>query len=260
MRIPSRLGFIGGGRVTRIILEGFRRKGVEFAEIVVSDVSEEALTRIHTFYPEARTCLGDNAAPAGCDLVFLALHPPAYGGVLDEIKGVIGPGAILVSLAPKITIARLSERMGGFSRIARVIPNAPSIVGAGYNPVAFSPSLHAQDRDVITGLLEALGEGPEVPEKDLEAYAILAAMGPTYFWFQWEEMESLGADFGLSSEDTRKTLSAMVRGAAEAYFHSGLAVTDVADLIPVKPLKDDEEDIRSRYRKRLIPLYERIKP
>jgi len=260
MKNPTSLGFIGGGRVARIILGGFRKKGKECAEIVVSDVSEEALARIRALHPGARTTLADNRAPAACDLVFLALHPPACGAALDEIKGVLSPEAVLISLAPKVTMARISEKLGGFSRVVRMIPNAPSLVGAGYNPVAFSPALENQDWAVISRVLAALGECPEVPEKDLEAYAILAAMGPTYFWFQWEELETLGAGFGLSSEDVRKALAATVGGAARAYFESGLPAGEVMDLIPVKPLKDDEEDIRSRFRQRLGPLYEKIKP
>ncbi len=130
MKDPMSLGFIGGGRVTRSVLEGFLKKGKEFAEIVVSDLSEEALARVRALHPGARTVLADNRIPAACDLVFLALHPPACGAALDEIKGVPRPDAVLVSLAPKITIARISEKLGGFSRVARMIPNAPSIVGA----------------------------------------------------------------------------------------------------------------------------------
>jgi pyrroline-5-carboxylate reductase len=254
------LGFIGGGRITRIILEGFRKKGLDFREVVVSDMDQGALSRLRERYPAVRTSPGDNRAPAGCDLVFLALHPPACSAALDEITGTLKPGAVLVSLAPKITIARISERLGGFSRIARMIPNAPSIIGAGYNPIALSPALDPRDKERLNGLFKALGECPEVPEKDLEAYAILAAMGPTYFWFQWEELENLGAGFGLTREEARKTLSAMISGAAQTYFHSGLTGGEVVDLIPVKPLKDDEEDIRSRYRLRLGPLYDKIKP
>jgi pyrroline-5-carboxylate reductase len=34
-------------------------------------------------------------------------------------------------------------------------------------------------------LLDSLGAHPVVPEETLEAYAILVAMGPTCFWFQW---------------------------------------------------------------------------
>jgi pyrroline-5-carboxylate reductase len=260
MKDPMSLGFIGGGRVTRIILEGFRKKGKEFAEIVVSDVSEEALARVRAIAPGSRTVQADNKAPASCDLVFLALHPPACGAVLDEIKGALRPDAVLVSLAPKLTIARISESLGGFSRVGRMIPNAPSIVGAGYNPITYPPGLDNQELAAISGALEALGECPEVPEKDLEAYAILAAMGPTYFWFQWEELESLGTGFGLRNEDARKALAAMVGGAAKAYFGSGLSAAEVMDLVPVKPLKDDEEDIKSKYRLRIKPLYGKIKP
>ena len=148
----------------------------------------------------------------------------------------------------------------GGGRVARIIPNAPSIVGAGYNPVAFSPALDGEEKEHLCALFSALGECPEVPEKDLEAYAVLAAMGPTYFWFQWEELEALGAGFGLDREVLRKALSAMIEGAVRTYFSSGFAGPEVMDLIPVKPLKDDEEGIRDAFRKRLVPLYEKIKP
>jgi hypothetical protein len=40
-----------------------------------------------------------------------------------------------------------------------------------------------------------------VPEEALEAYAILAAMGPTCFWFQWQTMRELAAAFGLVPAD-----------------------------------------------------------
>ncbi len=253
-------GFIGGGRVARIILEGFQRKGVELPEVVVSDIDPAALDRLREKFPGIRTMPGDNKASAACDTVFLALHPPACPGALDEIKGSLKSGAVLISLAPKITMALISERLGGFARVARMIPNAPSIVGAGYNPIAFAPALAREEQEDLRALFSALGECPAVPEKDLEAYAVLAAMGPTYFWFQWEELEALGAGFGLDREALRNALSAMVEGAGQAYFHSGLTGPEVMDLIPVKPLKEDEEDIRSRFRQRLVPLYEKIKP
>ena len=36
-------------------------------------------------------------------------------------------------------------------------------------------------------------------EDKLEAYAILTAMGPTYFWFQWQELLQIGLSFGLDA-------------------------------------------------------------
>jgi pyrroline-5-carboxylate reductase len=40
------LGFIGGGRVTRIILGGFQRNGLDFSEVVASDMKHDALSRL----------------------------------------------------------------------------------------------------------------------------------------------------------------------------------------------------------------------
>ncbi len=88
----------------------------------------------------------------------------------------------MISLAPKWTIAKLSGLLNGFTRIARMIPNAPSIAGHGSNPIAYSPSLTAQDRSALAELFAGLGELPEVEEGKLESYALLTAMGPTYLW------------------------------------------------------------------------------
>lgn len=253
------IGFIGGGRVTRIILEGFQRKGTEFKEVFVSDANPDVLVSLKSKFQNIKTS-SDNRQPASGDAVFIALHPAAVLPALDEIKSSLKPEAVLVPLAPKITIVKISETLGGFNRIVRMIPNAPSIVNEGYNPVAFGNGISQQERDELLRLFSALGECPAVKEETLEAYAVLAAMGPTYFWFQWEELENLGAAFGLEKEEARRTLSAMIRGAERAYFRSGLASAEVMELIPVKPLKDDEEDIRSRFRQRLQPLFEKIKP
>jgi hypothetical protein len=67
---------------------------------------------------------------AAADYVFLALHPPALPGALAEIKPLLQRDAILVSLAPKVPIAML-EQLAGTRRVARMIPNAPSIIGQG---------------------------------------------------------------------------------------------------------------------------------
>ena len=139
------MGFIGGGRITRIILEAWNRKRMLPASVIVSDTSAEVLQKLKEKFPKIQTVQGDNAKAAGQDLVFLALHPPAVGGGLAEIRATLKPGAVLVSLAPRFTIKALSEGLGGFDRIVRMIPNAPSIVGEGYNPVAFGPGISKKE-------------------------------------------------------------------------------------------------------------------
>ncbi len=253
------IGFIGGGRVTRIILEGFKRKSKLPEQIIVSDTNIEVLNGLKEKFPGIRVSPNDNKKPASASIVFVALHPPAISGVLGEIKGCLKADATIISLAPKISITKVSELLGGFQRIVRIIPNAPSVVNAGYNPVAFSRVFTEKEKDQLNNILSVLGECPEVAEEKLEAYAILTAMGPTYLWFQLYELQEIGKSFGLTSDEVAYGISGMVQGTAKSLFESGLSSSEVMDLVPVRPLGDEEENIRNIYRTKLEGLYKKLK-
>jgi pyrroline-5-carboxylate reductase len=253
------VGFIGGGRVAHIILGGWLKAGKLPDRIVVSDVSLDALNRLQARFPGIRIAPNDNKSPASQDMVFLGLHPPAVAGCVAEIKSCLKPDAILISLAPKLSIARLSDGLGGFKSIVRLIPNAPSIIGEGYNPVVFSAAMDEAQRAEVLSLLDCLGKCPEVEEGKLEAYAIVTAMGPTYLWFQLNELQAIAESFGLSHEEARAGIAEMVAGTGKTLFQSGLPAEQVIDLIPVKPLGEEEGNIKSAYHARLEGLYQKLK-
>jgi pyrroline-5-carboxylate reductase len=140
-----------------------------------------------------------------------------------------------------------------------MIPNAPSAIGRGFNPVAFAENLDSTAVQKLEGLFSPWGEFPEVPEGDLEAYAIVSAMGPTYLWFQWQILRDLAADFGLSREVADKALLATIAGSAELLLAHDRVPEQVMDMIPVKPLQPDEEVFRTAYSQRLTALYEKLK-
>ena len=252
------IGFIGGGRVTRILLAGWTHAGQLATRIVVTDPNGEALARLKVRFSSIATT-SDPAEAAAQDIVFLATHPPVVAEAAGRAAGALQPSALLVSLAPKITIARLTALLGGFARIARVNPNAPSIIGAGFNPVAFGPALTAADRATVAALFAPLGENPEVAEEKIEAFAMLTAMGPTYFWFQLQALRELAVGFGLTEAEASAGMKRMVCGAARTLADSGLAPAEVMDLVPVKPLAEMETQVLEFYRTRLPALHQKIK-
>jgi pyrroline-5-carboxylate reductase len=252
------IGFIGGGRVARILLGGLERAGAFPATCVVSDLDAKVLETLRGRFPGIHTTGADNAEPARQEIVFGALHPPVLKEALPGVGKHLRPGAIFVSLAPVIRIPGLHGALRGFGRVARMIPNAASIVGSGFNPIAFAEGIDQEARKNLVDWLGALGECPEVPDEDLEAYAILTAMGPTYFWYQFAELVRLGIDLGLDEESTRHALERMLHGGVEAFFGSGLMADEVIDLIPVKPLEATEDGVREAYRTRLRALHDKL--
>jgi pyrroline-5-carboxylate reductase len=175
------------------------------------------------------------------------------------VRAALAPDTVLVSLAPKVTLAALSAG-AGTSRVARVIPNAPSILGQGYNPVAFGAGLDAAARASVSGLLAPLGEAPEVDEAHLEAYAILSGMCPTYFWFQWQTLREIAAGMGLPRPAADAALRSTIAGALAVLLDSGLTPEAVIDLVPVKPLAAAESAIAAAYWEALPALYAKIRP
>lgn len=253
------VGFVGGGRIARIFLAAWTRAGKVPARVVVADPNAEALAKLKTQYPGIETT-GDLKLAASTAVVFLATHPPIVAQAAAAIREALAPSALLVSLAPKFTVAQLSALLGGFGRIARANPNAAAVVGDGMNPVFFSAELRPEERAQLRSLLAPLGECPEVAEEKLEAYAVFTAMGPTYLWFQLQELRTLAVSFGLSAAEADAGLKQLVKGATNTLVDSGLSPAEVMDLIPVKPLAEMEPQVREFYRTRLPALFQKIKP
>ena len=253
----TQVAFIGGGRVARILVGGWQRASALPPVVLVHEPDDAAFGALESVAPAVRRASVEEAA--GAAVVFLALHPPAIPGALAAIRAALGRDAVLVSLAPKITIAALSAG-AGTTRVARMIPNAPSILGLGYNPVAFAAGLDAAAKARLTDMLAPLGQAPEVDEAHLEGYAILSGMGPTYFWFQWQALREIAAGMGLPPQAADAALRSTMTGAVATLLDSGLAPAAVIDLVPVKPLAAAEAAIEAAYRDALPALYAKIRP
>jgi pyrroline-5-carboxylate reductase len=251
------LGFIGGGRITKIFLQAFANKKAEFESVVVFDTNAEVLAALKVQFPFIST--GDLNQAASQSTVFIALHPPMIMETLGNIAGVVSNDALVISLAPKISIEKIASKLKT-AKIVRMIPNATSYINEGYNPVTFAESFDQADKKVVLEILKMLGNTFEVDEQKLEAYAILSAMLPTYFWFQWKELTSLGDPMGLTEEESNIAIQQTLQAAMNLYFESGLSPEQVMDLIPVRPIGEHQEQIIDIYQTKLLGLFEKIKP
>ncbi len=253
------LGFIGGGRITRIFLQAFVNKKAIFDSISVFDSNPETLQALKQKFPFIET-LDSATEAAQKHVVFLALHPPVIIETLEKISSAVSGKTILISLAPKITIAKMAAVLNTAPQIVRLIPNATSIINHAYNPVSFAPEMSEIQKWYILEMLNLLGHTFETSEDKLEGYALISAMLPTYFWFQWNELEKLGQQFGLSETECRETIYETMNASLNTMYHSGMKPEEAMDLIPVKPIGDSEEHIKAIYQEKLIGLWGKIKP
>ena len=254
----SSIGFIGGGRITKIILQALSNKQIELSSVQVCDTNPEVLKALQQQFPKIQTS-GSAESASKQAIVFIALHPPVIMETLNQIKTSVSEKTQVVSLAPKISIEKIASTLAT-KNIARMIPNATSYINEGYNPVSFSKEFPASDKQTLLGIFNTMGNTFEVEESKLEAYAIVSAMLPTYFWFQWKEMQDLGSQMGLNDSESIETVQQTLLAAINLLYNSGLNYNEVIDLIPVKPIGEHEAQISEIYQSRLMGLFQKIKP
>jgi pyrroline-5-carboxylate reductase len=256
MEIRS-LGFIGGGRITKVFLQAFKNKSVKFDTIEVFDTDNEVLNHLKEQFSEITTTKSV-AETSKQDIVILAVHPPVMMEILNHLKEILNRGSVVLSLAPKINIDKMTEILPT-SRIVRMIPNATSFVNEGYNPVSFHHSFSSAEKEQFINTFNVLGYTFEVAEHKLEGYAIASAMLPTYFWFQMEKMEEIAEKTGLTTEEAKDTIYKTLKHANELFYNSGYTHEEIIDLIPVKPIGEYEKEINTIYETKLLGLFEKIK-
>lgn len=251
------LGFIGGGRITKIFLQALTNKGFQPNQVFVFDPNAEVLESLKNQFPFVEAV--DLNKVAAQSTVFIALHPPVIMETLEKIAGTVTENALVVSLAPKITLEKMASKLKT-GNIARMIPNATSYINEGYNPVVFACGFDQSEKAELLQMLKLLGTTFETEEAKMESYAILSAMLPTYFWFQWNELVKVGTQIGLSDEEAKKSVQNTLSAALDLMFESGLAPEKVIDLIPVKPIGENEAQIAEIYQTKLTGLFAKIKP
>lgn len=256
--MKTTIGFIGGGRITKIFLQGFKNADIRFESVKVFEPNADTLEKLTAVFPqiEKAETLADVASQ---QIVFLAVHPPVMMETLQNVKDAVTKSTIVVSLAPKITLEKMAAILPT-KNLVRMIPNATSFINEGFNPVAFNAEMNDEKKQKCLKILKKLGKTFETEESKLEGYAINSAMLPTYFWFQWLELEKIAVETGLTTEEAKETVKSTLKKALKLYYKSGLTPEQVMDLIPVKPIGENEGEIRNILNDKLLGLYNKIKP
>jgi pyrroline-5-carboxylate reductase len=251
------ISFIGGGRITRIMIGGLKNTGIPSDSITVYDSSHEALDSIKNQFSEIRIADAVESL-AGADIVVIALHPQAFADSAAAIQKIISDETFVLSLVPKIKMLKTTELLGGHKKLARMNPNAPSLVNKGFNPISFSETCSDSDKNNIMNIFGQLGEMPFVDDNLIEAFAVITAMGPTYIDYQIAALYENAGKFGIPDDLAIKGIASMLEGTARLVLMPEHGY-DSFDLVPARPLKEIESTVVNAYKERLAERYAMLK-
>jgi len=217
---PNKIALIGAGQMAEALLRGLLASGIASREnLFATDPSEERRSRMTREF-EIRTGLDNREATSWSDAVVLAVKPQTVQAVLAELGPVLS-GQLVVSIAAGVPIAQLTARLPAGARIARVMPNAPAMVGEGMSAITFGPAVTPQDRELVLGMFSSVGKVAVVEERLMDAVTGLSGSGPAYVFIAIEALADAGVKMGLARPVAEILAARTMVGAARTVLETG---------------------------------------
>lgn len=220
MRLKGTLGFLGCGNMGMAILRGLTGTGtIEGSQALVYDPDPARQDEVRQLGAKPVASPADLARQA--DILLLAVKPQIMGDALDALGNIQPKQPLVISIAAGISLQFLQDRLGPETRVARVMPNTPALVGAGAAAYAVSETCTAEDDATVRAIFEAVGIAERVEEALIDTVTALSGSGPAYFFYMVECLVDAATRQGMPADTARRLAGQTLLGAGRLLAESG---------------------------------------
>ena len=227
MNQQSQVAVVGAGIMGEALISALISSGVNPELITISEKRVDRSAELIAKYSIKQAPLATNVAAA--DALLLVVKPQDMAAVLEEIKGFINPAAVVITFVAGKTISFISSALGTANPVIRVMPNTPTMVGAGMAAASMGVGVTDDHKKFVLGFLAATGKVIEVSEDLQDAVTATSGSGPAYFFAFVEAMVAGAKELGLSQEDATTLTIQTIVGAAKLLGESGKSATTLRE-------------------------------
>ena len=231
------LAVIGSGNIGRILRERLRAAGVPADALVVCDSDPARAVALEEEHGVRAVPLNDEAACAA-DAILIAIPPKTVSEVLGEVSTRIGPGQVVVSFAAAVPLSRLETLLPPGVAAVRVMPNAPSLVGQGMNPVAYGSAVTPEVRKLVEAILSTLGETVVVQDDQMNWCVGLTGAAMRSLLPALEGMTRAGVEAGFPEAESRRMAAQVMLGTAALALKTDLTLEQIKALTPMETVDE----------------------
>jgi pyrroline-5-carboxylate reductase len=213
-------GFIGMGNMGHAMLNGIMNT-FDHSQIMFTDVSDIVRVKVNEE-------TGIRVSPTNIELansvkyIILAVKPQYYDVVIGNIKNVVTPDKIIISLAPGITIKSVQDKFDSDVRVVRCMPNTPAMIGEGMTGVSYDKNnFNLEEIDTISQFFKSFGNFRVVEERLLDTVTCVSGSSPAYVYMFIEALADSAVKYGMTRADAIEFAAMTVKGAADMVLSTG---------------------------------------
>jgi len=198
----EKIGFIGSGKMAGAIIKGLIKSGFAAAkDIQATQAESEGTEEKSKSLGGINVILDNKKLVKNSDVIFIAVKPNQVLGVLEEIKPFVTTEKLIVSIAAGINITKLELNLPQGTRVVRVMPNTPALVGEGMSGMFGGKNVNQEDVDFVKNLLSTIGKCIVVDnESQMDIVTAISGSGPAFFYKVINDIARAGEKLGLNYE------------------------------------------------------------
>ena len=231
--MPAKLtiGFLGTGKMASALARGFIRAGLVLPRQVFGSDPLPAARTAFGKETGARIVADNIRVVELASVLVLAAKPDQTGAVLAEIRDCFTRRHLLISIAAGVPTAKLEAALPAGSRVIRVMPNTPALLGASASGFALGKHATKSDGELAQRLLSAVGLAFALKESLLDAVTGLSGSGPAYVYQFIEALSDGGVAAGLPRDVATKLAAQTVLGSAKMVLETGIHPGALKDMV-----------------------------
>lgn len=206
-----RIAFIGGGRITEIIVSNLvKTDKIKSSRLIVSD---PVTAKLETLREKYGILIADDNLEAlqAADFIFINVLPQVVEEVLSEFQQQSFPqNKLIITIAAGIPL-KAYEVLGEHIPAVRALPNPPSQIGKGIAAITFNPHVNDDQKEDILELFTFLGDTVVTKEENINTVMALSSPAMIYQFFQ--SLIDAGVREGMDRETSTRIAYQTITGA-----------------------------------------------
>ncbi|MBC1421413.1 pyrroline-5-carboxylate reductase [Listeria seeligeri] len=228
----KKIGFIGAGNMGTAMIRGLAKTDyINRKDLFVCGRNIEKLHPLETEFQGIQLTTSIEELAEQADIIILSVKPYTIPEVLTNIKNKLSKDKIIISVAAGVTIQDLENLTTKETKIVRVMPNTPALVGEAMSSITPNGSVTAEETEIITTIFASFGKAEVVPESLMDAVVGVSGSSPAYVYMFIEALADGAVLNGLPRDKAYKFAAQAVLGAAKMVLETGEHPGKLKDMV-----------------------------